>query len=104
MIDNDVRYENEYYEIQEFMTKYGDELPSKLLELYKRPIGYVCPNCHGLGVVPERYNAYPSGLPDSGWGVDWQYRDVECHVCGGLGYTRNKLVPKMIQDEWIEED
>lgn len=104
MIDNDVRYENEYYEIQNFMTKYGDELPSKLLESYKRPIGYVCPNCHGLGVIQERYNAYPSGLPDSGWVVDWQYRDVTCTVCLGRGYNKTRLVPKIVQNGWIEED
>ena len=29
---------------------------------------YKCPKCNGSGKVSVRYNAYPTGLPDSGGG------------------------------------
>lgn len=59
-----------------------------------------CPKCHGTGKVSIRYNAYPSGLPDSGWVEDWKYKDVECDLCQGEGYTEHEYKPKMIQDGW----
>lgn len=54
---------------------------------------YVCPKCKGNGIIKERYNAYPSGLPDSGWVDDWKYKDVNCNVCNSKGYTERKLKP-----------
>ena len=65
----------------------------------------VCPKCNGEGVVQEKYNAYPSGLPDSGWVEDWKYRNKACNVCNGKGYTEKKLVPnkKIVIDGYIEE-
>lgn len=101
-IDNDIRYMDEYYEIKEFIDKYGTQNPLTIIENFKKPIGYVCPNCHGEGTIQEKYNAYPTNLPDSGWVDDWQYRDVECPVCHGKGFNKNRLKPKMVQQGWEE--
>jgi len=103
MTANDIYYNKEYYEIKEFAEKYNckKEL-SSLLEQHKETNGFVCPNCLGKGKIKEKYNAYLSGLPDSGWAEDWKYRDVTCPICHGLGHVKNKLKPKMIQDGWEE--
>lgn len=69
----------------------------------KRIIGqkFECPKCHGSGIIHEKYNAYPSNLPDSGWGELWRYRDKECDLCNGEGYTDHEYKPKMVQDGWV---
>ena len=98
---NSIYYSDEYYEIQAFAEKYGCETElASLLEKHKVAQGYVCPNCLGKGTISEKYNAYPSGLPDSGWAEDWKYRDVTCPVCHGRKYVEKKLVPKMVQAGW----
>ena len=61
---------------------------------------HTCPKCNGTGTVSVKYNAYPSGLPDSGWVEDWKYKEVECDLCKGEGYTEHEYKPKMIQDGW----
>lgn len=61
---------------------------------------YKCPKYGGTGYVSVKYNAYPPGLPDSGWVEDWQYKDVECDLCQGEGYTAKEYRPKMVQDGW----
>ena len=73
---NSIYYTDEYYEIKAFAEKYGYEVElAPLLEKYKKARGYVCPSCLGKGTICEKYNAYPSGLPDSLFGEDWRYRD-----------------------------
>lgn len=56
--------------------------------------------CERCGKVSVRYNAYPSGLPDSGWVEDWKYKDIECDLCHGEGYTEHEYKPRMVQDGW----
>lgn len=63
------------------------------LECIHHEGNYMCPKCKGEGIVKEKYNAYPSGLPDSGWVDDWKFKDVGCNVCNGKGYTERKLKP-----------
>ena len=53
----------------------------------------ICPQCGGEGVIQEKYNAYPSGLPDSGWVDDWKTRPVDCPTCRGAGHTEKLLKP-----------
>lgn len=61
---------------------------------------YKCPKCCGKGYISKRYNAYPSGLPDSGWVEDWKWEDIECDLCNGDGYTEHEYKPKMKQVGW----
>lgn len=63
---------------------------------------FECPNCHGSGIIYEKYNAYPSGLPDSGWAERWEYKEKECPLCKGEGYTRKEYRPHMVQKGWEE--
>lgn len=89
------------HEIINLCNTYGYN--TKLEEVLKMIQGdriYKCPKCNGKGVVSVRYNAYPSGLPDSGWVEDWKYKDVTCDLCHGEGYTSHEYKPKMIQDGW----
>ena len=53
----------------------------------KRKIGYKCPKCGGKGYIVTEYNAYPSGLPDSGWVYKPGYDYKMCDLCKGDGYT-----------------
>lgn len=85
----------------ELAEKYGRN--TTLGDLVRKIQGnkiYRCPKCNGSGKVNVRYNAYPSGLPDSGWVEDWKYKDIECDLCHGEGYTEHEYKPRMIQDGW----
>lgn len=57
--------------------------------------GYKCPKCNGKGYVVTEYNAYPSGLPDSGWVYKPGYDYKECDLCNGTGYTFKQYKPKV---------
>lgn len=88
--------------IMELIKIYGEDTTlSEILEVRKggNPI-YKCPKCEGKGYTSYKYNAYPSGLPDSGWVEDWKYKKIECDLCKGEGYTEKEYKPKMIQDGW----
>ena len=50
--------------------------------------------------ISIRYNAYPSGLPDSGYGYEPRYKQRKCSLCDGLGYTEYEFEPHYIQDGW----
>lgn len=65
----------------------------------KKP--YECPKCHGEGTQEVTYNAYPSGLPDSGWAYEPKTKTVDCDLCNGEGYTSVEYKPNMIQQGWI---
>jgi hypothetical protein len=56
---------------------------------------YRCPKCNTQGGTTEYYNAYPSGLPDSGFVQDMQPKFVECDLCEGHGYTEIEYKPKL---------
>ena len=76
-------------DIEELILLYGDIKLSEVMEKLDRK--WVCPKCGGKGSLRVRYNAYPSGFPDSGWVVDWKFKNVECEVCEGHGYTKKQL-------------
>ena len=82
-------------EIEELVLQYGED--TTLGEVLKKAKGIYmnkCPKCEGKGYTLEGYNAYPSGLPDSGFVTDWQYMKVTCDLCGGRGYTKEKYKRK----------
>ena len=59
----------------------GNLYHKKCYEKYKNRMngrGFMCPKCKGSGVLRVKYNAYPSGLPDSGWVEDWKYKKKTC--------------------------
>ena len=55
---------------------------------------YICPKCGGKGYIVTEYNAYPSGLPDSGWVYKPGYNYEECNLCNGIGYTKTQYKAK----------
>lgn len=57
-----------------------------------------CPKCNGKGKITVEYNGYPKGLPDSGFVYEAAFKDIECDICKGEGYTREEYKPKYIQD------
>lgn len=63
-------------------------------KMSERGLNYECPKCGGKGYIMEKYNAYPMGLPDSGWVDDIQFRKIDCDICHGNGYTKKLLKPK----------
>jgi rubrerythrin len=82
------------YDVEMMIKIYGDIKLSELLEKLKGNKKFICPKCKGKGTVSIKYDAYPTGLPDSGWVSDWQYKDVDCDVCKGHGYTEKQMKPK----------
>ena len=82
-------------DIEQLIKEYGKDVT--LEEILKKKKGdyiYKCPKCGGKGYTLERYNAYPPGLPDSGWVDDWQYEEVTCDLCNGRGYTKEEYKRK----------
>jgi DnaJ-class molecular chaperone len=79
------------HELKRIIDIYGDVKISEAIKSYGRP--YTCPKCNGDGVKKVTYNAYPSGLPDSGWVEDIRTRDIGCDLCEGHGYTEKELKP-----------
>lgn len=99
---DDYKFNDEYYVVRQLIARYGSL--AKLIDIVDKhkPLGFKCPECKGNGTIKEKYNAYPPGMPDSGWGEDWKYRDVECKLCHGTGAVPKKMKPRMVQDGWEE--
>ena len=92
--------------IYDLIARFGSDITlQQIYDNFRAIYKYVCPKCNGRGLVTEKYNPYPSGLLDSGFVENWEYRDVDCDLCKGIGYTKVKYKPKMVQDGWekIEE-
>ena len=93
------------YQLDELIDKYGsnvtlEEVKNELLQ--ETP--HKCPACSGKGTVEYTYNAYPKGLPDSGWVDDFKTAEKECDLCHGLGYTKDKYTAKMEQTGWKKDE
>lgn len=89
------------FEIMMLCERFGyDAKLSDVLDKVRAGRVYECPKCHGVGTIKEEYNGYPSGLPDSGFVYEAAYRTVDCDLCQGHGYTKDKYVPRMVQDGW----
>lgn len=99
---DEYKFKDEYYVVRNLINRYGAMTTLiDIVDKYK-PIGFKCPQCKGSGVIQERYNAYPPGLPDSGWVDDWKYRDKKCPLCHGTGSVDKKMKPRMVHDGWEE--
>lgn len=83
------------YELEELMNKYGKD--AKLIDISNALKGdrvYPCPKCNTKGFITEEYNGYPSGLPDSDYVYIPCFKDTECDLCKGFGYTKKEMKPK----------
>jgi hypothetical protein len=89
------------HEIIALCNQYGEN--TTLAEIRQSIQGkkkHLCPKCKGTGSITIEYNGYPSGLPDSGWVYEPAYREEECDLCKGEGYTGKLMKPHMVQDGW----
>ena len=89
------------HEIDALISRFGSG--TTLREIRQYVMGnriHKCPKCHGNGYVEVEYNAYPSGLPDSGFAVDMRIKHEPCELCDAHGYTEKELKPKMVQHGW----
>lgn len=86
-------------EIIELCEEYGENITlGDLKRIIQGNKKYECPKRKGKGYTVEEYNAYPRGLPDSGWVYEAGYRNIPCDLCNGIGYTENKYKTKMVQE------
>lgn len=90
--------------VEDLIKKYGEDMTlGECLKKFRGDKLFECPKCHGKGGYVVTYNAYPSGLPDSGWVYEEGKKTVSCDLCHGKGYTDVKYVPKMKFDGYIPE-
>ena len=94
---------SEVYNINTYISRYGNISLSRLKEILLDGRKYLCPKCKGRGYVKTEYNGYPSGLPDSMFVYEAAYKDIKCDLCNGMGYTYKKMIPNFIQQGWKEE-
>ena len=86
--------------IKDLIKSYGadttlNEVLNKIIEKSEyRFLPYKCPKCDGRGYITKEYNAYPSGLPDSGWVYEAAYDYSVCDLCRGKGWTQEEYKPK----------
>ena len=91
------------YVVEEHAKKLGEDATiGQLLVAMKGSRIHRCPKCNGRGYVAVKYNAYPEGLPDSGWVEEWKLKDVKCSLCKGHGWNEKEHRPKMVQRGWEE--
>lgn len=89
------------HEIISLCNQYGENTTLKdVLLSVQGDNKYLCPKCNGMGTLTIEYNGYPSGLPDSGFVYEPAYREEECDLCKGEGYTDKLMKPRMVQDGW----
>ena len=56
------------FEFMELVDTYGKDMTlGEILTKISDSEIYKCPKCSGKGSITVEYNAYPSGLPDSGF-------------------------------------
>ena len=81
--------------VDELIARYGSDITLGELFLHlTQDRGYRCPKCGGKGFVTiEAVDFY---------GYDIEYRDKECDLCKGTGFTDKQMKPKMVQDGWEE--
>ncbi|PFT50860.1 MULTISPECIES: hypothetical protein [Bacillus cereus group] len=78
-------------QLKEAIQIFGNFKLSEIIKMQDRP--YECPKCKGEGSLQAKYDAYPKGLPDSGWAQDIKTKIVECEICQGHGYTKKQMRP-----------
>jgi hypothetical protein len=95
--DTELKYEDDYYKILELTNTYNEDCTLKELleDLKKNPLGYKCPKCNDIGKYSVSVNAYPSGLPDSGWAFEQGWKDVTCDICNGHGFNKFKVIEQI---------
>lgn len=93
------------YEVVNLCSVYGRNTTlGELCRIIQEGRIYKCPKCDGAGKLTMKYNAYPSGLPDSGFVYEEGIKTIDCDLCNGEGYTSIKYIPKMVQDGFIPEN
>lgn len=93
------------HELIKLAKRYGNDITLlEVIERLKEEKPYECPKCNGEGTLEVTYNAYPSGLPDSGWVYEPKTKIVECDLCNGEGYTSVEYKPNIVQQGYISSD
>lgn len=82
------------------ISKYGDDVTLKELKEIMFP-DEIHPFLKCKGIGQEKYNAYPSGLPDSGYVYKEGFQD--CSLCKGHGFTKDKYSLKPVKFDYIKE-
>lgn len=88
--------------VRNYLITNGAKTIDDLINARRGMFQHKCPKCDGLGYEVITYNAYPSGLPDSGWVDDMQEFKAECNLCNGNGFTKEKFIAKPIKVEYVK--
>lgn len=67
-------------------SNYGRDCTlGEILDIYLKNLPFICPKCNGNGRI--------RAVSDGG-------EEKECDLCNGEGYTKYRMVPKMVVDGW----
>lgn len=80
--------ENFINKLKKLAATYGKDVSLSAMIRIIQPMGHKCPKCNGKGTYQVEYNA-----GDLGW-YEPAYRDVQCELCHGKGWTEEEYVKK----------
>lgn len=82
-------------DLERLYSRYGNIRIEEIISKEKGSCIYECPKCKGEGTIRTTYNAYPTGLPDSGFVYQEGVKYVDCDLCNCKGYTSHEYKPKI---------
>lgn len=89
-------------ELKAMAAYYGEDRTIKsIIESSIKSLPFICPKCQGAGILTQKYNAYPSGFPDSGWVDDIRTKEFCCDICNGEGRTGKEMVSRPVTVEYV---
>lgn len=85
------------HKMLELCERYGSNTTlGDLARKVQRNKIYKCPGCNGIGYIKVKCVAYFPDLHGGGWVQGWKYKDCECGLCNGDGYTEEKYKPQIL--------
>lgn len=79
-------------QLEEIQKQFGNRPIADIIEEMKGDNIYECPKCKGKGTERKLVRQGDYGYTDD------EYKDIDCPVCKGIGFTNRKMKPKVVTE------